>query len=209
MNCIRCEEKPASVTCSCLALARHSDSVSNYATNTRTITTVEYATGIEEAGLCEACVKRIAFFETKVLFPKLNKWFYLIWCALSVVCFVLIFITTCGKGNVNPFGVPAFIGLLALLAALGLYELITRIVAVARRSERDKLLIACAEKYPCKKRYPKGSYVPLGKDFYPDYAAFRRVNSQIAEDNAKKIYENYIAPGSTVSFGDEIKGAFK
>lgn len=210
MDCIRCKERPAAVTCSCLRFNSQSDVVgADLISGTKTVRTFEYSAGAEEVGLCEKCLKMIGLREPKTRFPKLYTRFYLIWGALSVVVFTLLIITACSKTRVtSALGVVSLGGLFALLAALIIFEIAIRLAAANKRSGSDRLLIARATKYPYKRHFRSGLYVPLAADLYPDYPTFRRVNSEIMEDNAKKIYERIIAPGSKVSFGDEMKGAF-
>ncbi len=206
MICIRCREKPAEESCPCLILESRSDTA--WTAGGQAVRTTEYAAGFEEAGLCQSCRKKIAFREPKALFPKAYRTFYLIWGVLSAVWIVSLIIAASAPKVKGVFGPIAIITALAALASLIVFETAVRILGSAKRLKRSRLLIACAVKYPYKGHYSNRNYIPFGSDFYTDYASFRRVNSEILEDNAKKIYERLIKPGAAVTFGDELKSLF-
>ncbi len=212
MNCIRCQEQPATITCDCLTFERQSSDVGyDISSGTKTVRVHEYSNGVSEAGLCEKCAKTIAFWEPKVLFPRLYTRFYLIWGALELICFAVLCIGGCsqkkGDESNNIWIIVCLSVMFAMLAAALVFELILRIRGARKRTERDKLLIGCAKSHPYKKTRIRKSYVPLGQGLYKDYTAFRKVNSDIMEENAKKVYERIVAPGSKVTFSDELKSS--
>ena len=205
MECARCEKNPAQVSCSCIVFERRTDDVG------ATRTTMEYSIGAETVGLCRDCIKWLALREARLLYRKLNQIFYLIWGAFAALGLILCFTMACSK-SVSTVGTVGMITVLLCAAALVLFEILLRVLAVARRSDRDKLLLARMGDYPYQGHYRNRSYVPLAVELYPNEDAFRAINSRLLPENAKKVYSEIIVPlkeGRTPTMPIDIRKHFQ
>ena len=191
-NCIRCQEKPADVFCDCLVL----DQKDRYeaVTGGLQVTTTEYATNIESAGLCEDCARFIAKTEPQIIFPKLWHTCVLIGIVLLGACLALLAIwlflqpgdTRTVIGRIGLFGA------LILIVVFVIARSLLQRAAANRRSDRDRLLIATVLNHAMSGKPIYRRYVPLCKEYYPNYNEFRKMNLGIMENNAKEIYKRFI-----------------
>ena len=192
MNCIRCQEKPAGVSCECLVL-RQNESYDPIAGGTK-VTKTEYASGTETVGLCGDCAKLIAKTEPQLLYVKAYRTFARIWFPLIGACAALLAVWLfLSPGDTRTLlGRIGLYGGLGCLIAMGIFRLATQNAAAKKRSDRDKLLLAQVHSHWMQGKPIYDRYVPLCRELYPDFDAFSRINNGVMEQNKKSIYEQFI-----------------
>lgn len=193
-NCVRCREKPTAASCDCVVFAQNVSFAP--AAGGTSVTTTEYAIGVEPAGLCSDCLKTVAKEESKIICSKAWRIFSLIWFPLFCACLVLVALWFILKRSerIDLLGKIGLYAGLILIAAYAIFWIITRTISGKRRTERDKLLVARVHNYPMKGKSISCRYVPLCREFYPDFKTFNSINQGITKSNAKSVYLQFIDP---------------
>ena len=179
MKCAQCGQNEANTTCNCLIVRR---TVSDYL-NQRT--TREQAADIHNMGLCDACVKKLAWKQRGMGSGKL-----VLYGTLSLLLgFVFFVIGNFGTAETGPRTVPNVIGAV-LVCAPGLsYFIYDFFIGPKKlRAAPEKLFGHVGVKDYLDITQP-GNYdilVPLMD--YKDEREFKHVNEYLSDDLRKQIY---------------------
>ena len=195
MKCVNCGNNEADFSCTCYVIS-HLEQARHSAGGNNLIEIKENGAGPARAGLCEKCVRSLSLGRWKINYPIQEIIFYFlsavsffsgIICMIPVGLFGGLFI----RNYANLLYIP--LGILIIFCGVYLPDQIMASLFLKRDPDAKKTLFGAVT---AKER----RYIPLGESLYPDYKRFRKINSHILEETAKKTYDTLIAADAWKQF---------